>query len=63
MDPLTVHLTVEEFDALKEVAKGQWQRTISPDLRDRLRQLRLISEKLGGLQLTPDGEMRVAQGR
>lgn len=49
MDPLTVPLTQEEFDALRRVS-----RYVIPDaVRDRLAELRLITQKLGGMGADP----------
>ena len=63
MDPLTPLLSDEEFVALKEVAKRHGQKVIAPVARNRLMALGLICQKLGGLQLTPEGETRVGLGR
>jgi hypothetical protein len=60
MGPL---LSVEEFAGLREVAKGAWQHAIPPKIRDRLLSLRLIRERLGGLQITPEGSLRVEMGQ
>jgi hypothetical protein len=59
MDPLTVPLTPEELDALRRIPRD----VISPAMRDRLIELRLVTQKLGGLALTDAGEMRVHLGR
>jgi hypothetical protein len=61
MDSVSVRLTTQEFEALKEVSKPI-QEAITPDIRMRLLRLRLISPAFGGLKLTHDGETRLARG-
>ncbi len=53
-------LTAEEFQALRDVLAG---RIISDADRDRLLELGLIDEKLGGPALTVAGKVRLAYGQ
>jgi hypothetical protein len=62
MDSFRTELNIEEFAGLREVAMGAWQRTIPPKVRDRLILLRLIRERLGRLQVTPEGWLRIGKG-
>jgi hypothetical protein len=61
MNPdLTTPLTSDEWAALGGVAKG-W--VISVENRQRLMDLGLIAERLGRLDITDAGRMRLAAGR
>ena len=60
---LTTPLSSEQFDALEEVGKGQEQRIIPTEHRDRLLSLGFIAQRLGALALTNAGRMRLAGGR
>ena len=62
MDSVSVRLTTQEYEALREVSKPIHE-AITPDIRNRLLQLRLISPAFGGLRLTHDGEVRLVRGR
>lgn len=58
-----VPLSPAEFDSLREVSKRVLQRIIPIEHEKRLIQLGVIEQKLGGLVLTPAGELRLAMGR
>ena len=59
MDPLALPLTQEEFEALRKVPRS----VITNIMRDRLIELGLVAQKLGGLARTRDGDMRARKGR
>lgn len=62
MADLNAPLSRAEFDSLREVSKPGGQKTIPPKHRAKLTKLGLIEQKLGGLALMPDGQLRVTQG-
>jgi len=51
-----MNLTDAEQDGLREVGKGMMQRFLEADVQDRLIELGLVAQKLGGLQLTQEGQ-------
>jgi len=56
------YLTPEEFNSLKEVARGgPLRKRIPDDHRRKLRKLRYIVLKLGGDVATREGHIRVAK--
>lgn len=59
---LDAPLTGPEFDSLREVSKGFMRRAIPDMHKNRLLELELIREALGGLMLTDAGELRLAKG-
>jgi len=62
-DP-NVPLTAAEFESLRQVSTGFKRRTNLPEMhKNRLLELGLIRDALGGLTLTDAGELRLAKGR
>ena len=55
--PTAADLTAAEYFALRQVAKGFMNRTISKTHQARLVQLGLIQSLMGGLMITPAGRM------
>ena len=60
MPDLNTPLTSDEFASLKSVKAGI---LISKKHQERLKQLKLIDQKLGGWALTSAGELRLAMGK
>jgi hypothetical protein len=60
---LDAPLTGPEFESLREVSKGFKRRANLPEThKNRLLELELIRDALGGLTLTEAGEIRLARG-
>jgi hypothetical protein len=56
-------LTREEFASLEHCAKGLAHQAIPAEHKDRLIQLGYIQELSGGLRLTNEGRLRIAEGK
>ena len=56
-------LTPAEFASLKEVSIGLMAKRIPIEHREKLIEMGLIEQKLGGLMLTNEGKMRLAKGK
>ena len=56
-------LTAEEFSSLKEVAIGLMQKRIPVEHGTRLIEMGLIEQKLGGLMITLEGQIRILKGK
>ena len=53
-------LTRDEFQALRDVKIGK---PISPEMNERLTELKLAEQRRGGFSLTNDGELRLVHGK
>jgi hypothetical protein len=52
-------LSPTDREALKEIARGSLRASTPKATTDRLMSLGLISQKLGGFQLTAEGQMKL----
>ena len=54
------NITSDEMESLREVSKGLMQRVIPDEHRAKLIRFRFVEQKIGGLVITPLGEMLLA---